>query len=100
MGTAMLWFGSMGFNGGNELAVNSRTTNAVIITNLAASAGGLTWVIADMIRRRSRQISMVGFCKGSVAGLVVISPASGYVTTYFSILFGVLGELSIYKNHI
>ena len=92
MGTAMAWFGWFGFNAGSELAVNSRSVNAVVLSNLAASAGGLSWVLADMIRRRTKRFRMTGFCNGAIAGLVAISPAAGYVAPYYSPVFGVIGN--------
>lgn len=95
MGTAMAWFGWFGFNAGSELAVNARAVNAVILSNLAASTGGLSWVLADMVRRRSRRILMSGFCNGVIAGLVAISPAAGYVAPYFSPIFGITGKFFV-----
>jgi ammonium transporter, Amt family len=57
LGTAMMWFGWIGFNGGSALSANMRAANAVMVTNLAASSGGLTW--AFLVRSyRSRRISL------------------------------------------
>ena len=77
IGTAFLWFGWFGFNGGSALSANLRAANACIITNLAASVGGLTWMLWDY--RLERKWSVVGFCSGAIVGLVAITPASGYV---------------------
>ena len=77
IGTCFLWFGWFGFNGGSALSANLRAANACIITNLAASVGGLTWMLWDY--RLERKWSVVGFCSGAIVGLVAITPASGYV---------------------
>ena len=77
LGTVFLWFGWFGFNGGSALAANLRATNACIVTNIAASMGGLTWVVLDWTLER--HWSTIGFCSGAVAGLVAITPCSGYV---------------------
>ncbi len=90
LGTALLWFGWFGFNGGSELAINSRAGNAVIVSNLSASFGGISWMVIEMIVRRKFKFSLNGFCCGAIAGLVGITPASGYVRPHFAIVFGLL----------
>ncbi|KAI9067816.1 ammonium transporter [Trametes sanguinea] len=86
LGTVFLWFGWFGFNGGSALAANLRAVQACIVTNLAASVGGLTWMLWDY--RLERKWSAVGFCSGAIAGLVAITPASGYVGSPAAVLFG------------
>jgi Amt family ammonium transporter len=88
LGTVFLWFGWFGFNGGSALAANLRAAHACIVTNLAASVGGLTWMLLDY--RIERKWSAVGFCSGAIAGLVAITPGSGFVTTPAAVLFGFL----------
>ena len=66
LGTVFLWFGWFGFNGGSALAANLRATQAAMVTNVAASVGGLTWLLLDY--RIERKWSAVGFCSGAVAG--------------------------------
>lgn len=88
LGTGLLWFGWFGFNGGSALAANMRAILAVVVTNLAAAAGGLTWVAIDF--GRERKLSALGFCSGAVAGLVGITPASGFVTTWAAFVIGVV----------
>jgi len=88
LGTVFLWFGWFGFNGGSALSANMRAANACIITNLAASVSGLTWMAWDW--RIERKWSAVGFCSGAIAGLVAITPASGYVGVPASVAFGVV----------
>ncbi len=77
LGTVFLWFGWFGFNGGSALAANLRAVQACIVTNLAASVGGITWMLWDY--RIERKWSAVGFCSGAISGLVAITPGSGFV---------------------
>ncbi|CAG8620676.1 7769_t:CDS:2 [Ambispora leptoticha] len=89
LGAVLLWFGWFGFNGGSALAGNARAINAFIVTNLAASAGGITWMVVDY--RIEHKWSALSFCLGAVAGMVCITPGCGYVGSPASILFGVAG---------
>ncbi|KAG1860915.1 ammonium transporter AmtB-like domain-containing protein [Suillus subluteus] len=86
LGTVFLWFGWFGFNGGSALSANLRATEACIVTNLAASVGGLTWMFWDY--RLERKWSVVGFCSGAISGLVAITPGSGFVGAPAAVLFG------------
>jgi len=88
LGTALLWFGWFGFNGGSALSANLRAAQACIVTNLAASVGGLTWMLWDW--RLERKWSAVGFCSGAIAGLVAITPGSGFVGAPAAVAFGFL----------
>jgi len=88
LGTVFLWFGWFGFNGGSALSANYRAAQACIVTNLAASVGGLTWMLWDY--RLERKWSAVGFCSGAIAGLVAITPGSGFVGSPAAVLFGVM----------
>lgn len=89
LGTILLWFGWFGFNGGSALSANLRAIQACIVTNLAASVGGMTWMFWDY--RLEKKWSAVGFCSGAIAGLVAITPASGFVGSPAAVAFGVLG---------
>ena len=86
LGTVFLWFGWFGFNGGSALSANLRAVQACIVTNVAASVGGLTWMLLDY--RLERKWSAVGFCSGAVSGLVGITPAAGYVGTPAAVAIG------------
>jgi len=86
LGTVFLWFGWFGFNGGSALSANLRAAQACIVTNLAASVGGMTWMFWDW--RLERKWSAVGFCSGAIAGLVAITPGSGFVGSPAAVLFG------------
>lgn len=87
LGTVFLWFGWFGFNGGSALSANLRAAQACLSTNVAASVGGLTWMLWDY--RIEKKWSVVGFCSGAIAGLVAITPGSGFVGSPAAILFGV-----------
>jgi Amt family ammonium transporter len=86
LGTVFLWFGWFGFNGGSALSANLRAVMACIVTNLAASVGGLTWMLLDW--RLERKWSAVGFCSGAITGLVGITPAAGYVGAPAAVAIG------------
>jgi len=88
LGTVFLWFGWFGFNGGSALGANLRAVMACIVTNLAASVGGITWMLWDY--RLEKKWSAVGFCSGAIAGLIAITPGSGFVGAPASVLFGVM----------
>ena len=66
-----------------------RAVMAAVVTNLAASVGGVTWCVLDY--RLEKKWSTVGFCSGVVAGLVAITPGSGYVPAWSAVVFGVVG---------
>ncbi|KAJ1930569.1 hypothetical protein IWQ60_000179 [Tieghemiomyces parasiticus] len=88
LGTALLWFGWFGFNGGSGVLSNSKAGQAMIVTHLAASVGGVTWMLWQY--RYDRKFSSFGFCCGAVAGLVAITPGSGYVTAWAALVYGVV----------
>jgi ammonium transporter, Amt family len=87
LGASVLWFGWFGFNGGSALAANQLAVYALVNTNLAASAGAVTWMLVDWIWKGKP--SAVGMCVGAVAGLVAITPASGFVDAQASLIIGV-----------
>lgn len=89
LGTALIWFGWFGFNGGSALAASTRAIFACVVTCLAASVGGIVWVLLDY--RHEQKFSPLAFCCGLVAGLVTITPACGFVAPASSIVFGVAG---------
>jgi Amt family ammonium transporter len=91
LGTAMLWFGWFGFNGGSALAGTSRAAMAASVTSIAAATGGLTWILFDY--RHGRKLSALGFCSGAVAALVAITPGSGFVAPWAAIVIGFLAGL-------
>jgi Amt family ammonium transporter len=86
LGAGLLWFGWFGFNGGSALAANGLAANAFVVTNTAAGMAALTWVTASWLHKGSP--SVVGAVSGGVAGLVAITPASGFVDASAAILIG------------
>jgi Amt family ammonium transporter len=86
LGAGLLWFGWFGFNAGSAVAANGLAASAFIVTNTAAAAATLTWVGASYLHKR--KVSVVGAACGAVAGLVAITPASGFVTPGGAILIG------------
>ncbi|EPS40753.1 hypothetical protein H072_5412 [Dactylellina haptotyla CBS 200.50] len=90
LGTVFLWVGWFGFNGGSALGANLRAVMACVVTNLSASVGGITWCLLDY--RLERKWSTVGFCSGVIAGLVCITPGSGYCPAWSAVVFGVVGS--------
>jgi ammonium transporter, Amt family len=86
LGAGLLWFGWFGFNAGSALAANGLAASAFIVTNTAAAAATLTWVGASYLHKR--KVSVVGAACGAVAGLVAITPASGFVTPGGAIVVG------------
>src|SRR3990172_4460254 len=77
LGAAILWFGWFGFNAGSAGAANGQAANAFVVTNTAAAAAALSWMLMSWIF--SGKPSVIGAAAGAVAGLVAITPASGFV---------------------
>jgi Amt family ammonium transporter len=87
IGACLLWVGWFGFNAGSALNASGLAASAFAATHLAAAAGGLTWAALEWIIRGKPTI--LGACSGLVAGLVVITPASGFVTPMWAIVMGI-----------
>ena len=88
LGAGLLWFGWFGFNAGSALSAGGLAANALLVTNTAAAAATITWVLASYIHKR--KVSVVGAACGAVAGLVAITPASGFVTAGGALLIGLV----------
>jgi len=87
VGTGMLWVGWYGFNAGSALAADGIAAGAFTATTLATAVACTTWPVLEWITRGKP--SVLGFCSGAVAGLVVITPAAGFVTPGGAVLIGV-----------
>ena len=87
LGTVLLWFGWLGFNGGSAFGANLRAALACWNSNLTATASAAAWVLLDF--RLARKWSMVGLCSGLISGLVAATPASGFIPLHASVLLGV-----------
>lgn len=91
IGTALLWMGWLGFNGGSGLAADGISANAILVTNIAAAAAALTWTFLDKII--NKKPTVVGFCTGVVAGLVAITPAAGSTGVLGAFVIGIISGL-------
>jgi Amt family ammonium transporter len=89
LGTGILWFGWFGFNAGSALGANGLAASAFLATNLGAAAGACGWAVMESMK--SRKATTLGVASGAVAGLVAITPASGYVGPMGAIAIGLLG---------
>lgn len=93
LGAALLWFGWFGFNAGSAIAADGLASSALMVTNTAAAAGALTWLLASSIHGKP---SAVGMVSGAIAGLVGITPAAGFVDVPSSIIIGGVAGLVCY----
>jgi len=87
VGTGLLWVGWYGFNAGSALAPDGIAANAFMTTTLATAVASFTWAMLEYALRGKP--SVLGFCSGAVGGLVVITPACGYVDPTGAIVIGV-----------
>jgi len=94
LGGALLWVGWFGFNAGSVFASNGITALAMINTNIASAAGALAWFAIESLYKKKP--ASIGIISGSIAGLVAITPAAGFVTPLSSLLIGFVGGLMCY----
>jgi ammonium transporter, Amt family len=91
IGTAMLWVGWFGFNAGSELAADGTAGMAMLVTQVATAMAVLAWVFAEWVVYKKP--SLLGACSGAVAGLVAITPASGFVGPMGAMAIGLAAGL-------
>ena len=96
LGAALLWFGWFGFNAGSALSAGGLAASAFATTHMAAAAAAVAWAGLDWVR--TRRPTALGIISGAVAGLVAITPASGYVTPLAAIVIGLLAGLVCYAS--
>jgi Amt family ammonium transporter len=94
VGTGMLWVGWYGFNAGSAIAADGIAANAFMTTTLATAVASFAWGMIEMVFRG--KASVLGFCSGAVAGLVVITPACGFVDSTGAVVIGVLAAVIPY----
>lgn len=94
LGAALLWFGWFGFNAGSALGANGLAALAFANTAIAAAAGGFGWFVVELMDKR--RSTALGIISGSVAGLVAITPAAGFVAPLSSIAIGLVGGFVCY----
>ena len=94
LGAALLWFGWFGFNGGSAVASGSLATSAFVVTHISTAAAALSWMILEWAYRGNPTV--LGAASGAVAGLVAITPASGFVGPVSAIIIGLVGGAVCY----
>ncbi len=94
IGACLLWVGWFGFNAGSALAASSLATSAFVATHFAAAAAALSWMVAEWAH--TGKPSVLGAISGSVAGLVAITPASGFVKPMPALVIGLLAGVACF----
>ena len=94
LGASLLWFGWFGFNAGSALSANGLAVSAFVVTNTAAAAATLSWVFAEWFHHGKPTV--LGAASGAVAGLVAITPASGFVSPVPAIIIGLAAGVICY----
>ena len=93
-GAAILWFGWFGFNAGSALAANGLAANAFVVTHIASALAALSWMFMEWFHRGKP--TTLGAASGAVAGLVAITPASGFVGPMSAVVIGALAGIICY----
>ncbi len=93
-GAGLLWFGWFGFNGGSALGSNAQAGAALTASQVAAAAAALSWLVAEWLHKGKP--TALGFASGLVAGLVAITPASGFVSPLSALVIGALAGVVCY----
>ena len=91
LGAILLWFGWFGFNAGSALASDGVASSAFLVTNIAASAGLLSWIAIEWFSKK--KATLIGGATGAISGLVAITPAAGSAGVVDSIIIGFIGAL-------
>lgn len=94
LGASLLWFGWFGFNAGSALSAGGVATSAFVVTNTAAAAALLSWVLMSWLF--NKKPSIIGAASGAVAGLVAITPASGFVGAVPAVIIGLVAGAACY----
>jgi len=94
IGTGLLWFGWFGFNAGSALGATNLAVSAMIVTNLSACVGMMTWILMDKLQ--TGKPTILGALSGAIAGLAAITPAAGYVNITAAIIIGFVAAICAY----
>ncbi len=94
LGAALLWFGWFGFNGGSAVASGALATSAFVVTHIATAAAAMSWMFAEWMHRNKPTV--LGAASGAVAGLVAITPASGFVGPMPALIIGLVAGVICY----
>ena len=98
LGAGLLWVGWFGFNAGSSISSGLSTAQALTATQVAAAAGGLSWMLIEGIHQGKS--TALGFASGILAGLVAVTPAAGVVQPYGAMILGVLASLVMLHGDI
>ncbi|MDR0523722.1 MAG: ammonium transporter [Candidatus Methanoplasma sp.] len=94
LGAAMLWLGWLGFNGGSGLAFDERLINVIAVTIISSFVGMIAWAAVQTLQ--VGRVSVTGLCAGSIAGLVGITPACGFVDVPAAVAIGAITSVLCY----
>jgi Amt family ammonium transporter len=94
IGASLLWVGWFGFNAGSAVASNALAGVAMLNTQVATGAAGVTWMLIEWVERKKP--GMLGLASGAVAGLVAITPAAGFVNPQGALIVGLAGGAAGY----
>ena len=94
IGAALLWVGWFGFNAGSAVSAGGQAGMAMAVTQIATAAAALAWMFVEWALRGKP--SVLGICSGAVAGLVAITPASGFVDPTGALAIGILAGIGCY----
>ena len=94
IGASLLWVGWFGFNAGSAVSAGLQAGMAMLVTHTATATAGFTWMVVEWIMRGKPTV--IGICSGAVAGLVAITPASGYVGPLGALWIGIAGGIVCY----
>ena len=95
IGASMLWVGWFGFNAGSAVAANGSAGMAMLVTQIAAATAGIAWMLIEWFSGEKKP-SLLGMCSGAVAGLVAITPASGFVGPSAAFFIGLAAGIICY----
>lgn len=91
LGSALLWFGWFGFNGGSAYGANASAASALLVTNVAACTAGVVWLLIEWFI--IKKPTLIGIASGAISGLVAITPAAGYVDVTGAFIIGAVGSV-------
>ncbi|CAJ1383217.1 unnamed protein product [Effrenium voratum] len=94
LGTALLWFGWFGFNGGSALASSGQAVAAVVNSEISASVATFLWLLIEWVRLG--RPTLIGLCVGAIAGLATITPAAGFIQPSGAFIFGIVATFFCY----
>jgi Amt family ammonium transporter len=98
IGASLLWVGWFGFNAGSAVGSNALAGAAMANTQVATAAAGLAWMLIEWIERKKP--TLLGICSGAVAGLVAITPASGFVNPQGALIVGLVAGFGCYAGAV